>query len=63
MKLFISEPDPHSSGPILIYDEDNNDIAEFFHNENATVPQSYDTALSLACLLVSAEQHAQSEEV
>lgn len=48
MKLEISEPSARHTGPILISDEDRNDIAEFFHNEHATVGQSYETALSLA---------------
>ena len=52
MKLFISEPEQPSFGPILVYDEDTNDIAEFFHNEQATVEQSYETALMLARKLV-----------
>jgi len=54
MQLYISEPEPRESGPILVYDEDHNDIAEFFHNEHATVGQSYETALALAQKLVSA---------
>jgi hypothetical protein len=52
VKLRISEPSTRAAGPILVIDEDHNDIAEFFHNEHATVPQSYDKALILAKLLV-----------
>lgn len=50
-KLFISEPAERHQGPILIHDEDNNDIAEFFHNENATVDQTYEEALFFARLV------------
>lgn len=39
---------------ILIGDEDDNDIAEFFHSDHATVGQSYETALMLARKLVEA---------
>ena len=53
MQLYISEPEPRESGPILVVDEDHNDIAEFFHNEHATVPQTYETALALAQKLVA----------
>lgn len=54
MKLTISEPETRSSGPIMIFDEDHNDVAEFYHNEHATVAQSYETALALAQQLVTA---------
>jgi len=54
MKLDISEPSPRESGPILVCDEAMNDIAEFYHNEHATVGQTYETALSLARKLVEA---------
>lgn len=54
MKLSISEPEPREAGPILVCDEAMNDIAEFFHNEHATVGQSYETALMLARALVDA---------
>ena len=57
MKLFISEPEPRDSGPIMVYDADMNDIAEFFHDEHATVCQSYETALMLAKALVEAERY------
>jgi hypothetical protein len=57
MKLFISEPEPRSSGPILVCDDDMNDIAEFFHDEQATVTTSYETALALARALVKAEEY------
>lgn len=53
MKLAVSEPSTREAGPILVIDEDHNDIAEFFHNEHATVGQSYETALGLAKLLVA----------
>jgi hypothetical protein len=52
MKLYIAADDREHA--ILVADEGNNDIAEFFHNEHATVGQSYETALMLARLLVSA---------
>jgi hypothetical protein len=54
MKLFISEPEERHQGAILIHDEALNDIAEFYHNEHATVDTSYETALALAEALVSA---------
>jgi hypothetical protein len=38
---------------ILVCDEHHNDIAEFYHNEHATVSQSYETALTLARSLVA----------
>jgi hypothetical protein len=41
---------------ILVGDEHHNDIAEFYHNEHATVGQSYETALELARKLVASEQ-------
>ena len=53
MKLYLSEPELRESGPILVHDEDHNDIAEFYHNEHATVGQSYRTALLLAKALVA----------
>jgi hypothetical protein len=54
MKLYVSEPHERHAGPILVCDEAHNDIAEFFHNEEATVGQSYETALELAQKLVAA---------
>lgn len=54
MKLYIREPSERHAGPILVCDEANNDIAEFFHNKEATVGQSYETALDLAQKLVAA---------
>lgn len=57
MKLYISEPEPRESGPILVHDDDHNDIAEFFHNEHATVSQSYEIALTLAKCLVEASDY------
>jgi hypothetical protein len=57
MKLYISEPSERHLGPILVCDgDDHNDIAEFYHNEHATVGQSYETALGLADVLVSASK-------
>lgn len=53
MKLYISEPSERHAGPILVCDEAHNDIAEFYHNEHATVGQSYETALALAQKLVT----------
>lgn len=52
MKLEIVSAERDSA--ILIGDEDHNDIAEFYHNEHATVGQSYETALALAAKLVAA---------
>jgi len=56
-KLYISEPEPRDSAPILVVDEDNNDIAYFYHNEDAGVPQSYEEALAMAKALVNAEEY------
>jgi hypothetical protein len=50
-KLYVIEPGDRS-GPILICDQDHNDIAEFFHNEEATVAQSYEDALGFARFFV-----------
>lgn len=58
MKLSILEPSPRESGAILVCDEDHNDIAEFYHNEHATVGQSYETALRLAQTLVQSANAA-----
>jgi len=46
MKLSIALDSRDTS--ILVCDEQNNDIAEFYHNGQATVDQSYETALMLA---------------
>lgn len=46
LKLHIQYAERDSA--ILICDEDFNDIAEFYHNEHATVGQSFETALMLA---------------
>src|ERR1700737_4878662 len=51
MKLSIASSDRDHA--ILVCDEANNDIAEFYHNEHATVGQSYETALALAQKLVT----------
>lgn len=48
IKFSVHEPSEQHVGAILIADEKHNDIAEFFHCEHATVPQSYETALALA---------------
>jgi hypothetical protein len=56
MKLRIYEPSERHEGPILVGDEHHNDIAEFFHNEYATVSQSYETALALANALCGLSQ-------
>ena len=62
MKLKISELSTPGDGPILVCDEEMNDIAEFYHNEHATVGQSYETALMLARTLVEAvNTHAPTE--
>lgn len=53
MKLSIIEP-VNREHAILVCDEDSNDIAEFFHNDHATVEQTYEEALRLARLLVEA---------
>ena len=58
MRLYISEPELKGDchvGQILVHDDDMNDIAEFFHNEDAGVCQDYETALMLARALVNAE--------
>jgi hypothetical protein len=52
MKLEIASSDRDHA--ILVCDEDRNDIAEFFHSDNATVGQSYETAMMLARKLVEA---------
>ncbi len=59
--LYILEPEPRDSGPILVCDENHNDIAEFFHSEHATVPQSYEYALQLAQKLVGHESYDRDE--
>lgn len=48
LQLIVHEPSEQHAGAILLADEQHNDIAEFFHCEHATVPQSYEAALSLA---------------
>lgn len=53
MNLEILEPPTRDAGPILVCDEAHNDIAEFYHNDHATVEQSYETALALARILVA----------
>ncbi len=53
MNLYIIEPHDRGSA-ILVCDDAHNDIAEFYHNEHATVDQSYNTALMLAKKLVEA---------
>ena len=50
MKLKIMSDDRDHA--ILVCDENNNDIAEFYHSDHATVDQSYETALRLANILV-----------
>jgi hypothetical protein len=52
MKLRIALDDRDHA--ILVCDEDSNDIAEFYHSDHATVDQSYEAALTLARLLVEA---------
>lgn len=47
-RYYTVEPHERHAGAILVVDADNNDIAEFYHNEHATVPQSYESALALA---------------
>ncbi|GJD41361.1 WYL domain-containing protein [Methylobacterium bullatum] len=53
-RLRVNEPTERAADAIYIHDEDDNDIATFFHSEHATVGQSYETALRLATLLVEA---------
>lgn len=58
MKLRIVSDDRDHA--ILVGDEDNNDISEFYHSDHATVSQSYETALALAKQLVAGcGDHAQ----
>jgi hypothetical protein len=47
-ELSVLEPSEPHAGAILICDGAHNDIAEFFHADHATVPQSYADALALA---------------
>jgi len=53
LPLSIVEPSEPAAGAILIVDQDNNDIAEFHHCENATVGQTYAEALHLAQALIA----------
>lgn len=53
LPLSIIEPSEPAAGSILVVDQDNNDIAEFHHCENATVGQTYAEALRLAQALVT----------
>lgn len=59
--LRIIEPSTRSAGPILIVDEDNNDIAEFYHREHATVGNSYEAALGYAERFVEASAFTSME--
>lgn len=60
MKLRIVSDDRDHA--ILVGDEDNNDISEFYHSDHATVSQSYETALALAKQLVAGcGDHAQRQ--
>lgn len=52
--LMVNEPTERAADAIYVHDEDDNDIATFFHSEHATVGQSYETALRLATMLVEA---------
>lgn len=54
MKLFISEPGERHQGPILVTDELHNDVAEFYHDEHATVSTTYEQALAYATALCRA---------
>jgi hypothetical protein len=56
--LSLIEPSEPAAGAILVTDQDNNDIAEFYHSEHATVGQSYDEALTLAALAAAAPSMA-----
>jgi hypothetical protein len=60
MKLRIVSDDRGHA--ILVGDEDDNDIAEFFHSDHATVGQSYETALMLARKLVEAANADQPKD-
>jgi len=53
MKLTISEPEERHAGPILVFDEAHNDVAEFYHSEHSTAGQSYETAYGYANRLIS----------
>lgn len=54
LPLAIVEPSEPAAGAILVVDQDNNDIAEFYHCEQAIVGQTYAEALQLAQALVAA---------
>lgn len=54
MTLRVIEPDERHQGPILVTDEMHNDVAEFFHDEHATVSTTYEQALSYATALCGA---------
>lgn len=49
MTLYVIEPTTRAAGAIVVCESgQNNNIAEFFHNEHATVDQTYEQALALA---------------
>ena len=52
--LQIIQPSEPHVGAILLADAGSNDVAEFFHAEHATVPQSYADALKLATIAAAA---------
>lgn len=52
MGLYIIEPTTRAAGGIVVCDAEHNDVAEFFHNEHATVSQTYETAMAHAQQLV-----------
>ncbi len=47
-RYYISEPEDRCDGPIMITDDEHNDVAEFNHCEYATVTTTYEEALFLA---------------
>lgn len=55
MTLYIIEPSTRSAGGIVVCEDGkHNDIAEFFHNEHASVDQSYEDAIAMAEAFVRA---------
>lgn len=54
-KLYLNEPLKSSDGPIVVSDEQHNDVAEFFHDEESTVKVTYTEALIYAQTLIKAE--------
>lgn len=62
--LRVCEPSTRYADRILIVDQNDSDIAEFYHSSHDTVPQTYETALTLArafTALTRDEKAAESE--